>query len=190
MKKEYVAIVGAGLAGSLLAVYLARRGFRVDVYERRPDMRREAISAGRSINLALSVRGIHALQEVGLAGNILTDAIPMKGRMMHSTEGELTFQPYGKDPREVINSVSRGGLNMLLLDAAESYDDVQIFFDERCTGADLDRGELQFRNERSGKQQVVTADAVIASDGSASAVRMEMQKIGRFNLSQQYLEHG
>lgn len=190
MRKEHVAIVGAGLAGSLLAVYLARRGFRVDVYERRPDMRRESISAGRSINLALSVRGIHALQEVGLAGNILADAIPMKGRMMHSPKGELTFQPYGKDPREVINSISRGGLNMLLLDAAESYDEVQIFFNERCTGADVERGELLFQNERSGAARAVTADTIIATDGAASAVRMELQKTGRFNLSQQYLEHG
>ena len=107
-------IVGAGLAGALMACYLGRAGHRVDLYERRPDPRHGDPDRGRSINLAISVRGIHALREVGLADEVLRQAIPMRGRMMHSRSGELTFQPYGKDDSESINSVSRAGLNLTL----------------------------------------------------------------------------
>ena len=104
---QTVTLIGAGLNGPLLALGLIRRGFKVEIYERRPDMRRVPISAGRSINLALSVRGIHALAEAGLWRDMRKIIIPMKGRMMHSMRGELTFQPYGKDESEVINSISR-----------------------------------------------------------------------------------
>lgn len=150
MDTPRIAIIGAGLSGSLLAVYLARKGFEVAVYERRPDMRREEVSAGRSINLALSTRGIYALQEVGVKDAIMTDAIPMRGRMIHPLEGELSFQPYGKNEREVINSISRGTLNCRLMDAAEATGLVKIFFDERCMDVDLNAGELLFRNEING----------------------------------------
>jgi kynurenine 3-monooxygenase len=114
-------VVGAGLAGALLACHLGRAGRRVDVYERRPDPRRHAQERGRSINLALSVRGIAALREVGLADDVLHSAIPMRGRMIHSPAGRLTFQPYGKDQTQAINSVSRGGLNLTLIQAAATY---------------------------------------------------------------------
>ena len=110
-----IAIIGAGLAGSLLAIYLAKKGFKVDVYERRPDMRRHEIGGGRSINLALSTRGIYALKEVGLYDEIKKIAIPMYGRMIHPLEGELYFQRYGKDDTEYINAVSRGELNIALM---------------------------------------------------------------------------
>src|SRR5262245_25110465 len=133
-----VTIVGAGLAGPLLACYLGRAGPRVDVYERRADPRGHDPERGRSINLALSVRGIHALRDVGLADEVLRDAIPMRGRMMHSPTGELSFQPYGKDDSECINSVSRGGLNRTLVEAAVRYPTVRCFFEHRCTGFDVD----------------------------------------------------
>ncbi|HET9054993.1 MAG TPA: FAD-dependent monooxygenase, partial [Cyclobacteriaceae bacterium] len=122
--KQKITIVGAGLSGSLLCIFLARRGFQVDVYERRPDMRKVSISAGKSINLALSARGIHALQQVGLAEKVLENAVPMKGRMIHDAKGELSFLPYGKNDSEFINSISRSGLNSILMNEAEKYPDV------------------------------------------------------------------
>ncbi len=186
----HVILVGAGLAGSLLAVYLAKRGFRIDMYERRPDMRRTRISAGRSINLALSVRGIHALREVGLYAGIEPILIPMRGRMLHSVAGEQTFSPYGQREHEVINSVSRAELNMRLMDLAEEHDNVRIHFNTRCTGIDLSTGTVLFRNEGTGGDFTAAADTVIGTDGSASAIRLEMQQRGRFNYSQSYLEHG
>src|SRR5271156_5262156 len=109
---ERITLVGAGLTGPLLALSLAQRGFKVDVYERRPDMRTGEISAGRSINLAVSTRGIHALRAAGLWSDVLSIIVPMKGRMMHSVQGDLTFQPYGKNETEVINSISRADLNV------------------------------------------------------------------------------
>src|SRR5208282_6221296 len=118
-KPETITLIGAGLNGPLLAIGLVKRGFRVEIYERRPDMRRVRMSAGRSINLALSTRGIHALQKAGLWEQMRSIIIPMKGRMMHSIAGELTFQPYGKNEGEVINSISRAELNIALVNAAE-----------------------------------------------------------------------
>lgn len=190
MRKQKIIITGAGLAGSLLAVYMAKQGFLVDIYERRPDMREEQLDGGRSINLALSIRGIHALQEVGLAETVLAESIPMKGRMMHPVEGDLIYQPYGIREDEAIRSTSRGGLNRQLMDAADEYDSVNIYFNRRCTGVDFRSGEIQFLDEKTGENSIVSSDAIIACDGSASAVRMDMQKVGRFNLSQMYLAHG
>lgn len=190
MRKQPITIIGAGLAGSLLAIYLAKRGFRVEVYERRPDMRKTDISAGKSINLALSTRGIFALQEVGLAETVLAQAIPMRGRMIHDPHGELTFQPYGKAEHEVINSVSRRDLNVILMDAAESYPEVRIHFQQRCLGIDFDQGEVLLKDEVSGETRTVAAPVIFGCDGAYSAVRLEMQKRGRFNLHQFYLEHG
>src|ERR1039457_357048 len=114
-KAETITLIGAGLNGPLLALGLVKRGFQVEIYERRPDMRRVQLSAGRSINLALSTRGIHALSEVGLWSGLRKVIVPMKGRMMHSATGELTIQPYGKDESEVINSISRAELNIALM---------------------------------------------------------------------------
>src|SRR5215471_11615151 len=127
-------IVGSGLAGALLACLLGRRGQRVDVYEKRFDPRGHDPDRGRSINLALSVRGIYALRQAGLAEEVLARAIPMRGRMMHSVDGRLTFQPYGKDDSESINSISRAGLNVTLLEAAAGYLSVRLYFQKRCTG--------------------------------------------------------
>jgi kynurenine 3-monooxygenase len=188
--RDKITLVGAGLAGSLLSMYVAKRGLQVDMYERRPDMRRVQIEAGRSINLALSTRGIHALKDVGLQEKIMTIAIPMKGRMIHSVDGELTFQRYGKDDTEVIYATSRADLNKELMTEAEAYGNVRIRFGQRCTGMNLETSELMLCDEYTGKEKLIQAGIVIGTDGSASAIRLEMQKIGRFNLSQSYLEYG
>jgi kynurenine 3-monooxygenase len=185
-----IILIGAGLAGSLLSVYLAKKGFQVDIYERRPDMRKTKIGAGRSINLALSTRGIHALKEVGLYDDIMKIAIPMKGRMVHNLSGDLQFLAYGKNDSEVINAVSRGELNMRLMDLAERHDNVKIYFNERCTGMNFSTGEVHLSHEDTGTKHTQKGLTVIGTDGSASALRTDMLKIGRFNFSQSYLEHG
>jgi kynurenine 3-monooxygenase len=186
---ESISLIGAGLNGPLLALGLVRRGFHVDIYERRPDMRRVRMSAGRSINLALSTRGIHALTEGGLWNEMRKIVIPMRGRMMHSATSELTFQPYGKDDAEVINSISRAELNIALMNAAEQQG-VRIHFRARCTGMDLNSGTLLLRDGETGEDRTVKSSVVIGCDGSASAIRGEMLRLSRFNFSQQYLDYG
>ena len=188
-KSETITLIGAGLNGCLLAILLAQRGFRVEIYERRPDMRRVQMSAGRSINLALSTRGIHALTEAGLWTVMRALIIPMKGRMMHALSGELTFQPYGKDEAEVINSISRADLNIALLNAAEAQG-VTIRFQHRCAGFNMKSGAISIRNEDTGKTTKMRPAVAIGCDGSASAIRTEMLRLGRFNFSQQYLDYG
>jgi kynurenine 3-monooxygenase len=189
LQDKKVTLIGAGLTGPLLAIGLVRRGFRVELWERRPDMRRVRVSAGRSINLALSTRGIHALTGAGLWEKMRQIVVPMTGRMMHSISSELTFQPYGKDAAEVIHSISRADLNIALLNAAEE-DGVKIYFQQRCVGQDLKSGDLYLRDEQTGEERTVQSDVIIACDGSASAIRAEMLKLNRFNFSQQYLDYG
>jgi kynurenine 3-monooxygenase len=184
-----VTLIGAGLTGPLLAILLRQRGLGVEIYERRPDMRRVRMSAGRSINLALSTRGIHALQQAGLWERMRGIIIPMKGRMMHSVAGELTFQPYGKDETEVINSISRAELNIALMNAAEERG-AAIHFNQRCTGYDLKTGVVRLRDESTGEEVNLETDTLVGCDGSASAIRAEMLKLSRFNFSQQYLDYG
>jgi kynurenine 3-monooxygenase len=188
-KAETISLIGAGLNGPLLGLGLVKRGFNVEIYERRPDMRSVRISAGRSINLALSTRGIHALTEAGLWNEMQKIIIPMKGRMMHSVTSEITFQPYGKDDAEVIHSISRAELNIALMNAAEEQG-VKIHFQQRCSGIDLKTGALELRQERTGEDRMLESRVVIGCDGSASAIRSEMLKLSRFNFSQQYLDYG
>src|SRR5438132_336579 len=159
-------IVGAGPVGSLLALTLARRGHQVEVYGRRPDMRRVDIQAGRSINLAVSTRGLHALHEVGLDDDVLREAVPMLGRMTHALDGKLALLPYGRSEREFINSMSRGELNKLLMTRAEQTGRVRIHFGQRLMDYDPDRRVARF--EPSGDAR---AEVIIGSDGSASALR-------------------
>lgn len=185
-----ITIVGAGLAGSLLAIYLAKKGFEVDLYERRPDLRKFDAGAGKSINLALSARGIYALNEVGLYEEIKKIAIPMYGRMIHSADGNTLLQLYGKDNTEFINAVSRAELNKKLYDLAEQFRGVKIFFSHRCTGINLESNELFFHNDATGDSVSAVAYVIIASDGATSSVRYEMQKIPRFNFSQEYENYG
>ncbi|HEY4950321.1 MAG TPA: NAD(P)/FAD-dependent oxidoreductase [Candidatus Acidoferrales bacterium] len=188
-RSHTITLVGAGLTGPLLAISLAQRGFPVQIFERRPDMRLIRTSAGRSINLAVSTRGIHALREAGLWDQMSRIIIPMKGRMMHSLTGELTFQPYGKNDTEVINSISRADLNVTLMNAAEAQG-VKIRFGERCIGMDWTIGAARFRNEETGRETTADSEVVIGTDGSASAIRQDMQKLGRLNFSQEVLDYG
>jgi kynurenine 3-monooxygenase len=188
-KPEFT-IVGAGLAGALLACYLGRAGRRVDLYEKRSDPRVHDAEHGRSINLAISVRGLHALREVGLADEVLRTAIPMRGRMMHARSGALTFQPYGKDDSESINSVSRAGLNLALVNTAARYRSVRLVFQQKCTGVDLHTGAIELTDEAAHAVSTVPCQVVIGADGAYSAVRAQMQKQERFNYQQDYLSHG
>ena len=188
--KETITLVGAGLAGSLLAIFLARRGFSVEVYEKRPDIRRESTGAGRSINLALSVRGLHALDQVGLRDEVLHMAIPMAGRLIHPLEGDPGLQPYGQTEDEVIHSVSRGELNRTLMNAAEREDGVRFHFNARCTGLEFHTGVLYIRDDATNHVHSLRPKRIIGVDGSASAIRTAMMNAGRFDLSQQYLTHG
>lgn len=188
--KPDVAIVGAGLAGALLACALARAGRRVDVYEKRPDPRRREAEQGRSINLALSVRGIHALRDIGLADEVLKASILMRGRMIHAATGERTFQPYGKDDSQALHSVSRAGLNRLLIESAARYPSIRLFFEHKCIGLDLDSGKLQFLDTSKHTAVPVPADFIVGADGAYSAVRERLQKQERFNYRQDYLGHG
>ncbi len=173
-----------------MAVHLARAGHRVDLYERREDIRGARFVKGRSINLALSTRGIHALAEVGLADEVLRDAIPMRGRMMHSESGALSFQRYGKDDTQVIHSVSRAGLNKILLDAAGREPRVTLHFQERCVDVDPDRGGVDFEHAETGARTHATGDFVLGADGAFSAVRGRLQRLDRFSFSQTYEEYG
>jgi kynurenine 3-monooxygenase len=181
-----VTIIGAGLAGSLLAIYLARRGFDVDVYEARGDMRKEEVAAGRSINLALSDRGIAALREIGMDEYMLAEAVPMYGRMIHDTSGKTKLLPYSGRKGEYINSVSRAGLNIALINEAEKYASVQFHFNDGCIDFDCESGEVKLA---SGK--VASGDTVIATDGAGSAVRQVMERqIPAFDSQSVFLEHG
>jgi kynurenine 3-monooxygenase len=186
---EKITVVGAGLVGSLFSIYLAKKGYHVDIFERRPDMRKETISAGRSINLALSDRGWKALDKIGVGEEIRKVAIPMTGRMIHNVKGELSFQPYGKE-NQAIYSVSRGGLNCVLMDLAEKHKNVSLYFDERCADINLETTEIIFENQKTNKKVSVFGEKVIGADGAYSAVRLKMQLTDRVNYSQQYLEHG
>ena len=184
-----ITLVGGGLAGSLAAVYLAKRGYEVDIYERRPDMRNVEIPAGRSINLALSTRGIDALKRVGLDQVVLDQAIPMAGRMMHDEKGNLAYQPYGKDG-QVINSVSRAHLNIQLLKLADEHKNVNQFFNMRCQEVDIENSICKFTNEKTGENIEVKSDYILGSDGAYSPVRLKMMKNDRFDYSQSYTKSG
>ncbi|MBI1222049.1 MAG: NAD(P)-binding protein [Bacteroidetes bacterium] len=183
-----ITLIGGGLSGSLMAVYLAKRGFEVNVYERRPDMRSNRISAGRSINLALSVRGLRALEKVGLDKEILKEAIPMYGRTLHPVEGELAYQPYGKEG-QAIYSVSRGLLNIQLLELADEYPNIHLHFDHKCVDVNLETASATFVNAQ-GVEVQVEGDRIIGTDGAFAATRGRMQISDRFNYSQSYLNHG
>jgi len=191
MNNQKVIIIGAGLAGSLLAIYLAKRGIETDVYEARGDMRREEMSAGRSINLALSDRGIAALREVGMDEYMLAEAVPMFGRMVHAVDGAKKLLPYSGRTGEYINSISRAGLNIALINEAEKHAGVKFYFNERCVDFDAKTGEAILANSNTGDRKPVRGDTLIATDGAGSAVRQAMfQGVPRFNFSQAFLEHG
>ena len=187
MKKNIV-ILGSGLAGSLLSILLVRQGYSVQVYEKRGDPRKEKDDGGRSINLALSRRGWKALEAAGVRHDVMQQAIAMRGRMMHSDQGELTFQPYGTQ-EQAIYSVSRGELNKLLLDRAED-EGAEFFFQHPCRSVDLKTGTPTIHNLLADTEVTPTADLLIGADGAYSTLRGAMQVTPRFNYSQHYIEHG
>lgn len=190
MEQKSAIIVGAGLVGSLWAVYLSKAGYKVTIYERRPDIRKAEISAGKSINLALSTRGWKALDAVGVGDEIRKMAIPMTGRIMHDLEGNLTYQPYGKEG-QAIYSISRGGVNAKMMEIAEKEGDAKIVYNTASIGADLDAGIVKLRNKLTGEEYEDQADVVFAADGAFSAVRYKsFQKRDRFNFSQRYIADG
>lgn len=183
-----ITIVGAGLAGSLMSIYLAQKGHTVEIFERRPDMRIDNWERGRSINLALSERGIHALEKAGLWKMIHDIAIPMKGRMIHDTAGNLTFQAYGIHQEDVIYSVSRSALNIALMNEAEKLG-VHIHFNHRCININKDK-VLTFENEFNQEQFERKTEVVFGADGAFSAVRQQVFRGERFDYSQTFLEWG
>jgi kynurenine 3-monooxygenase len=196
-------LIGSGLAGGLLAAYLGRRGYDVDLYERRADPREGNIVGGRSINLAISTRGIHALEQIGIADEALQHAIPMRGRMIHDKSGALHFTPYDVDPKKCINSIGRAALNTTVIEAAQRYSNVRVHFNHKCTDVDLDTSTAHLVHTgapvaagvspANPENQIirVRGDAVIGVDGAFSAVRQSMQlKIDNFQYDESYLAHG
>lgn len=181
-----VTILGAGLVGSLLSIFLAKKGFKVTTYESRPDYRKATGLGGRSINLALSHRGLKALEAVGLTNEIKSKCIPMPGRMIHSLEGNLDFHAYGKEG-EFINSISRSGLNQLLLDEAEKAG-VEFYFNHKCINVDYKNTTAQF--ECDDKKIEKEADFLLGADGAYSAMRNSMMRSERFNYEQHYITAG
>jgi kynurenine 3-monooxygenase len=182
-------LIGSGLAGGLLAAYLGRRGYEVDLYERRADPREGNIIGGRSINLAISTRGIHALEQIGIADDALQHAIPMRGRMIHDRSGELHFSPYDVDPKKCINSIGRAALNATVIEAAQRHSNIRVHFNHKCTNVDIDSAVAHLETANG----VVTArgDAVVGVDGAFSAVRKAMQsEIANFQYDESYLAHG
>ena len=182
-------LVGSGLAGGLFAAYLGRRGYEVDLYERRADPREGNIVGGRSINLAISTRGIHALEQIGIADEVLKHAIPMRGRMIHDKSGALHFSPYDVDPKKCINSIGRAALNTTVIEAAQRFPNVRVHFNHKCTDVDLEAATAQLETECGN----VTGqgDAIIGVDGAFSAVRQSMQmQISGFEYDESYLAHG
>lgn len=184
-----ITVVGAGLGGALMAVFLGRAGHRVRLFERRPDPRKGAAGRGRSINLAISTRGLAALERAGLDRAVLDVAVRMRGRMVHALDGTLTFQPYGHEAHHVINSVSRAGLNRLLVEAAEAMPNVEVRFAARCVDVDLPNAACTFEDP-IGARERVASDLVVGADGAYSEVRLALQKTDRFEYEQSYLPHG
>ncbi|MFO0872419.1 MAG: NAD(P)/FAD-dependent oxidoreductase [Phycisphaerales bacterium] len=184
-----IVIVGAGLAGSLLACALARDGHEVVVYERRGDPRSKGYVGGRSINLAISTRGLHALRQVGLDDAVLATAVRMPGRMIHPRGGATVYQPYSADPTRAINSVSRSGLNLTLMEAAAREPRASFRFDHLCVDVDPSQRRVTFR-DRDGRTVVDHGDLVVGCDGAFSCIRSTLQRTEGFDYSQSYLGHG
>ncbi len=186
MKNE-ITIVGAGLVGSLCAIYMTKRGHRVTIFERRKDLRSEIITAGKSINLALSERGWTALKKVGIDQQVMKIAIPMYKRIMHDMESNLSEQPYGNQG-QAIYSVSRAQLNVLMMEIAEK-NGAKLHFNEQCVGANLEEAIATFENTKTATKQEISADLLIGADGSLSAVREQMVKKYQHDYEYNEIEH-
>lgn len=191
-KNENILIIGAGLCGSLLAVRLAQRGYNITLVEKRPDLRKVTQDAGRSINLALSDRGLRGLRLAGVEAEAKKLCIPMHGRMIHDRAGNSFLSKYSGRQDEYINSISRPGLNMLLLNTAEALPNVELIFNHGCKRVDLEEASATFKDYNSGTQKILKADIILGTDGAGSAVRKSMfeHKKFLFSFSQQWLTHG
>lgn len=191
-KQQNILIIGAGLCGSLLALRLGQRGYNVNVYEMRPDLRKTDISAGRSINLAFSDRGNKAMKLVGIEEKVKALCIPMNGRMLHDKEGKTFLSNYSGRDYEYINSISRGGLNALLLNEAETHDNVTIHFNKKCQMVDFENTTARFKDYETKVEFIEDADVIIATDGAGSALRRSyyLERKFLFSFSQEYLTHG
>jgi kynurenine 3-monooxygenase len=186
-----VTIVGAGLGGSILSIYLARRGYDVQLFELRGDLRRENVDAGKSIKLTLAERGLAALTELGLADDVKNRiCVPLRGRAVHGTDGTVVYQPYGKDEHEVIHSFSRTDLNSVLLDHAETYPNIKIHFHQRCVDIEKETATAVFQDSRTGAATQVEADFLVGADGAFSIVRQRMQRRERADYRQDFLPWG
>tara|TARA_B100000700_G_scaffold307220_1_gene383403 strand:- start:1059 stop:2390 length:1332 start_codon:yes stop_codon:yes gene_type:complete len=186
MGKE-VTIVGAGLVGSLCSLYMSKRGYQVNVFERRKDLRSEIITAGKSINLALSKRGWTSLQQVGVDDQVRRIAIPVYKRIMHDQKGVLTDQPYGNEG-EAIYSVSRSQMNVLMMDLAEK-NGANLYFNEKCVDLDFEKSTVTFENSLTRKKQNIKSDFIIGSDGAFSVVRRKMIEKYNHEYNYQEIEH-
>ena len=190
-KKENILIIGGGLCGSLLALRLAQRGYKVEVYEGRQDLRTTDISAGRSINLALSNRGLKALRLAGVEDKAREICIPMRGRLMHDVEGNTFESKYSGREGEYINSISRGDLNGILLTEAEKHENVNIHFNTKCLHVDIENKVASFESYETKEQFTVQADVIFGTDGAGSSLRKSYEtQLPEFNVSQDFLSHG
>jgi kynurenine 3-monooxygenase len=188
--QKHVAIMGAGLAGTIMAMYLARRGWNIDLYERRPDPRLTPAPGGRSINMTLAVRGIAAISGVLDINKVLELTLPLKGRMVHGLDGSLKFHPYGINRDEVIYAVTRSLLNIRLIDIAEGYPNINIHFNSRCAAIDKKNWKVDICNEISGEHKYIFPDFVVGADGTFSTVRQQMHRNELANFQQEYIECG
>jgi kynurenine 3-monooxygenase len=191
LARRKIIIIGAGMGGTMMALFLARRDFEVDIYERRPDMRVHNGEGGRSINMTVSIRGLRVLEQVGILNdNLLAKTIKLKGRMIHNANGTSVFQPYGINEDEVLYSIVRKDLNAALMDYAESYPKVNIHFNTRCVKIHKDIGSIQFENEITKESFSVPSDLIVGADGTFSTVRQQMHRGERANYSQDFMSHG
>jgi kynurenine 3-monooxygenase len=190
--KEHILIIGAGLCGSLLALRLTQLGYQVTLTEKRADLRKANLAAGRSINLALSNRGLKGLKLVGLEKEVENLCIPMHGRMLHDIDGQSQLSKYSGRNGEYINSISRTGLNALLLDKLETYPNVELKFEDTCTHVDLKQAQAKFKSAQNNSEYTLEADFIIGTDGAGSIVRKQMEKEQGFlfSHSQDFLTHG
>ena len=191
-RKDNIIIIGAGLCGSLLALRLAQRGYKVDVFESRPDLRSTDISAGRSINLSLSDRGFKALRLAGVEEKAREVCIPMYGRLVHDTEGNTFASNYSGRKGECINSISRGDLNGILLTEAETHKNVNIHFNKKCTSIDIENTIAHFKDYKTEEELSINADTIFGTDGAGSILRKSyyLERKFLFSFSQNYLTHG
>jgi kynurenine 3-monooxygenase len=188
--QKSVAIMGAGLAGNVMAMYLARRGWNVELYERRPDPRQTAASRGRSINMTLAMRGLAAIAPVLDVAKILELTLPLEGRLVHGLDGSQKFQPYGINKSEVIYAVTRSLLNLRLIDLAEGHQNIKIFFNSRCTAIEKKNWRVDIYDEISQNVRHISPEFVVGADGTFSVVRQQMHHHESANFQQEYIECG